>query len=254
MFISPEVGGGVIREDVQEAVQRELNYRLGKGDAPGALSRAEKELALMAINEQRMNNCLSQLHGYAAIKAGATVEQVLEVSLVNTLTGMPRWKAAAMWAVIAAEEAAKESGLEGTKKDSEIGEQRIKEINEYVGQVLPYDSGSIDMWAKLAEVAPVVWDGYIKMRSNIIKYEPPMALPKRKMELVAFVAIDVLIGNVWGAQMHARQAIRDGATVPEVVETAALVMIEAGVTTYKTGGLDAIEAAEDEAAKLQGQR
>ena len=44
----------------------------------------------------------------------------------------------------------------------------------------------------------------------------------------------------------------DGATVPEVVETVTLVMIEAGVLTYKTGGLEAIEAAEDEAAKLAG--
>ena len=250
MYISPEVGGGEIRQDVQEAVQRELNYRLGKGDAPGALSRAEKELALMAVNSQRINYCLSQLHGYAAIQAGATVEQVLEVSLVSTLFGMPLWKAAAQWAVIAAEEAAKELGVGSIKKTSDVGEQRMEEIQQYVGQVLPYGYNAIDMWTKLAEVAPAVLDGYMKMRSSIVRYDPPMATPKGKVELLSFAIADVLIGNTWGAQMHARQAVKDGVTVPEVVEMVALVMIEVGVPTYKTGGLDSIEAAEDEAAKL----
>ena len=140
-------------------------------------------------------------------------------------------------------------GITATKKDTEGQEEQIKEINEYVGQVLPFGYGAIDMWTKLGEVAPGVLEHYMKMRSCIIKYDPPMALPKNKAELASFVAIDILIGNSWGAQMHARQAIKDGATVPEVVETVALVMIEAGVLTYKTGGLEAIEAAEDEAAK-----
>ncbi len=35
-MISETAGGGVIRQDVQEAIERELNYRLGQGDATGA--------------------------------------------------------------------------------------------------------------------------------------------------------------------------------------------------------------------------
>jgi len=43
--------------------------------------------------------------------------------------------------------------------------------------------------------------------------------------------------------------VRQGATVPEIVEAVALAMIECGVQSYKTCGLDVIEAAEKVAAK-----
>src|SRR5262245_51096131 len=43
-MISEAAGAGVIRQDVQQAIEREMRYRLGEGDAPGALSRWQKEL------------------------------------------------------------------------------------------------------------------------------------------------------------------------------------------------------------------
>jgi len=38
-MISEAAGAGVIRQDVQQAIAREVRYRLGEGDAPGALAR-----------------------------------------------------------------------------------------------------------------------------------------------------------------------------------------------------------------------
>ena len=35
-MISEAAGAGVIRQDVQQAIEREVRYRLGEGDAPGA--------------------------------------------------------------------------------------------------------------------------------------------------------------------------------------------------------------------------
>ena len=38
-MITEVAGAGIIRDDVQQAIERELNYRLGDGDGPGSLSR-----------------------------------------------------------------------------------------------------------------------------------------------------------------------------------------------------------------------
>lgn len=250
-FISDEVGGGLIRQDVQEAIQRELNYRLGEGDVPGTLSRWEKELLLTAVNEANLNIFLSLLHARAAIKAGATVEQVRDATLSPILIGMLRWKMAGQWALKAAEEAAKElQGLEPIRRKVSASEDaRIGEIKQYVEQVLNRDFASIDVWENLANVAPAVLDGYIRIRESFINYKPQGALPKKFNELI-IVSWDITQANSWGAQMHAEQAIRDGATVSQVVEAVALVMVERGVSIYKIGGLEVIEAAEKEAADL----
>ena len=69
-WIPDDVGGGTIREDVQEAIRRELDYRQGEGDLSGSLKRWEKECLLAAINAAKPNLCLSVLHSEAAIKAG----------------------------------------------------------------------------------------------------------------------------------------------------------------------------------------
>ena len=87
-MISDAAGAGVIRQDVQQAIEREIHYRLREGDVSGALSRWQKELLLLVINAVKSNACLSQLHARAAIKAGATLAQVLQVILYVELTGM----------------------------------------------------------------------------------------------------------------------------------------------------------------------
>jgi len=69
-MISEAAGAGVIRQDVQQAIEREVRYRLGEGDAPGALVRWQKELLLLVIQTVKANACLSQLHARAASKPG----------------------------------------------------------------------------------------------------------------------------------------------------------------------------------------
>ena len=90
-MISEAAGAGVIRQDVQQAIETEMRYRLGEGDAPGALSRWQKELLLLVIHTVKANACLSQLHARAAIKAGATLAQVLQVIQYVELSGMVKW-------------------------------------------------------------------------------------------------------------------------------------------------------------------
>jgi len=90
-MISEAAGAGVIRQDVQQAIEREVRYRLGEGDTPGALSRWQKELLLLVIHTVKANACLSQLHARAAVKAGAALAQVLQVIQYVELTGMVKW-------------------------------------------------------------------------------------------------------------------------------------------------------------------
>ena len=104
-MISEAAGAGVIRQDVQQAIEREVRYRLGEGDAPGALSRWQKELLLLVIHTVKANACLSQLHARAAVKAGATLAQVLQVIQYVELTGMVKWVMVGHDALTAAEAA-----------------------------------------------------------------------------------------------------------------------------------------------------
>ena len=102
-MISEAAGAGVIRQDVQQAIEREMRYRLGEGDAPGALARWHKELLLLVIQTVKANACLSQLHARAAVKAGATLAQVLQVLQYVELTGMVKWVMVGHDALTAAE-------------------------------------------------------------------------------------------------------------------------------------------------------
>ncbi|MFC1917712.1 carboxymuconolactone decarboxylase family protein [Chloroflexota bacterium] len=244
-WIPDDVGGGSIRQDVQEAIRRELDYRLGEGDTPGALKRWEKECLLATINAAKPNFCLSGLHAQAAIKAGAAVEQVRDILLGVTTGGMLKWKMAAQWALVAAEEKA---GREANKELSVDEEQRILEIREYVRNAFHRELP--DMWEKLAKVAPRVLDGYMRIRESLVTTGPGSSIPKRLVEL-RVVCTDTSSPFTRGESPdHARAAIRAGATVEEVVEAVALTMIEGGIPVYKTSGLECIEAAEEEAAKL----
>ena len=127
----------------------------------------------------------------------------------------------------------------------------LPQMREYVTRVLGREFP--DMWETLAQHAPGVLEGYIKLRSNILRTNPAQgSLDKKLVELIV-VACDIVQGNSWGAEMHVRQAVRDGITPGQVVEGVALAMIEGGVPVYQTGGRDVIAAAEDEARKSAGQ-
>ena len=241
-MISELAGAGIIRQDVQQAIEKEINYRLGAGDAPGALSRWQKELLLLVIHTVKANACLSQLHARAAIKAGATLAQVLQVMQYVELTGMVKWVMVGHDALTAAEaEVPEAQRVQATQDAWSDQEQRFEEIQQYLRQD---GHGEISPpWQKLAEVAPAILDGYIRMRQNFVKPDPLGAVPKTLMEL-AIIAADIVQAHPWGAVRHTQRYIADGGTVPELVEAVALALIEDGVQNYKACGLDVIEAAE----------
>jgi hypothetical protein len=239
-MISEAAGAGVIRPDVQQAIEHELRYRLGEGDALGALARWQKELLLLVIQTVKANACLSQLHARAAVKAGATLAQVLQVIQYVELTGMVKWVMVGHDALTAAEADAPEAHRLQLAQEAWSGqEQRLQDIQQYLrrdghGELSP-------PWQKLAEVAPAILDGYIRMRENFVKPDPLGAVPKQLMEL-AIIAADIV----------QQRFAREGGTVQALVEAVALAMIEDGVQSYKTCGQEVIEAAEHIVAGQQG--
>ena len=132
-MISEAAGAGVIRQDVQQAIEREVRYRLGEGDAPGALSRWQKELLLLVIQTVKANACLSQLHARAAVKAGATLAQVLQVIQYVELTGMVKWVMVGHDALTAAEADVPDAQRFTAAREAWIGqEQRLQDIQQYL--------------------------------------------------------------------------------------------------------------------------
>src|SRR5712691_356699 len=132
-MISEAAGAGVIRQDVQQAIESEVRYRLGEGDAPGALSRWQKELLLLVIHTVKANACLSQLHARAAVKAGATLAQVLQVVQYVELTGMVKWVMVGHDALTAAEADVPETQRLTLARDAWAGhEQRLQDIQHYL--------------------------------------------------------------------------------------------------------------------------
>jgi AhpD family alkylhydroperoxidase len=245
MMLSDEIGGGAIRNDVQAAIERELRRRLSEPYPPGALTDAEKNLVLLAINGVTLKACLSDLYARAAIKAGASTGQVLDAALTVILIGMIRWKMAGMGAFLAALDTAGDGAARHSAGDPAAGRGSIPQMRDYVSKVLGRDFP--DMWETLAQYAPGVLEGYMKLRGNILRADSVVgALDKKLVELIV-VACDIVQGNSWGADMHVRQAVRDGVTPAQVVEAVALAMVEGGVPVYQTGGRDVIAAAEDEA-------
>jgi hypothetical protein len=154
-MISEAAGAGVIRQDVQQAIEREVRYRLGKGDAPGALSRWQKELLLLVIHTVKANACLSQLHARAAVKAGATLAQVLQVIQYVEWTGMVKWVMVGHDTLTAAEADVPDAQRLTPAREAWTGqEQRLQDIQQYLRR-----DGHAELspqWQKLAEVAPAI--------------------------------------------------------------------------------------------------
>jgi AhpD family alkylhydroperoxidase len=245
--LSNEIGAGDIHVDVQRAIEAELEYRLTGKDATGALSRKEKELLLVALNATKLNACLSQLHARAAVRAGATVEEVAHASSTVMLVGMIRWKMAGQGAFTAAIAEAASRDTRSRKVPEGIHAGAHDDLRAYVRKVLNREFP--DMWETLGVAAPGSLEGYMKLRQDIIRADPQSgALPKKFIEL-CIVSCDIIQANDWGAKMHVRQAVRDGLTSAEAIEGVALAMIEAGVQVYHTGGREVIAEAEDENSK-----
>jgi alkylhydroperoxidase/carboxymuconolactone decarboxylase family protein YurZ len=247
--ISNQLGAGNIRQDVQEAITQEISARLScllnhpKASALRGLTRKDKELILMAITCIQERASLAELHARAAIFSGAQLAEVVEVAVLTIMSrGMPQFKRAGLPAVQAAEAlVAQGHGKKGkpTRLATNNNADRRQEIRDYVRQSLGIKLP--DMFAKLEELAPYALDGYMRMRQGVLN--DGGAATKKVKELV-MTAMDIIIGNAWGAPIHSKQAMVDGATVQEVVETVALTLVEGGLHVYRNGGEDVIRTTE----------
>jgi alkylhydroperoxidase/carboxymuconolactone decarboxylase family protein YurZ len=239
---------------VEEAVRDEIEERLcflsdkkAGAQKPGGLTRKEKELILMSIANAHMRAAPAQLHARAAIRAGATLAEIAEVSVLAIIArGMPSFKMAALPAIQAAEA---ESGKTYQYPKKDAAESKLIDIRAYIADVLGITLP--DMWQKLEEVAPYALDGYMMMRQGVLKNGG--ALSKSIKEMV-IIAMDISYALTWGSRMHATQAVRDGATVQQIAEIIALAMLEGGHAVYHTGGAGVIHAAEQEAAAMKSAR
>ncbi|MGE4239457.1 carboxymuconolactone decarboxylase family protein [Ramlibacter sp.] len=236
----------VIHPLVEECVAEEIAARLHFLDAkaatashPDGLSRKDKELLSMSIANAHAFASAAQLHARAAIRAGATIAEVVEVGVLAIICrGMPGFKMSALPAILAAE---KECGEE--YKYPVDGQEQLLDIRAYIAEALGITLP--DMWLKLETVAPYALNGYMMIRQGLLK--DGGALPKSIKELV-IIAMDISYALTWGSRMHARQAVRDGATVRQMAEIVALAMMAGGHAVYHTGGAGVMQVAEEEAA------
>ena len=96
------------------------------------------------------------MHARAAVKAGATLAQVLRVIQYVELTGMVKWVMVGHDALTAAEADIPEAQRINAMREAWNGqEQRFQDIQKYLlqdghGEISP-------QWLKLAEVAPPFW-------------------------------------------------------------------------------------------------
>jgi alkylhydroperoxidase/carboxymuconolactone decarboxylase family protein YurZ len=246
-MLSEAAGAGVTRQGVQQAIERELRYRLGEGDAPGARARWQQELRLPAIQTVNANARLSQRQARAAVTAGATLAPVLQVIHDVGLTGMVTGGMAGHDALTAAEADAPEAQRLPPARDAWPGqEQRWQAMPQYLRR-----DGHAELsppWPKRAGVAPAVLGGGIRMREHVVKPDPLGAVPK-KLRALAMIAADVAQARPWGAVRHTPRCVKDGGAVPELIEAVAFAMAADGVHRDKTCGRAVIEAAEHLAAE-----
>lgn len=244
---SPDVIHPLVEAAVRDEIDDRLHYLdAGKADRPHpeGLTRKEKELILLSIAYAHMRAAPAQLHARAAVRLGATMAEIAEVSVLAIIArGMPAFRMAAMPALEAAEQ---ESGQAYRyNADGKAEGRELEDVRRYVAQALGIRLP--DMWEKLEAIAPYALDGYMMIRQGVLR--DGGALPKSLKELV-IIAMDISYALTWGSRMHASQAVRDGATVRQMAEIVALAMLEGGHAAYHTGGAGVMQVAEEEAAAL----
>lgn len=95
-------------------------------------------------------------------------------------------------------------------------------------------------FALLAEHAPGAFAGYGLMRSHVMRdTDQGGALDLKTKELI-FALLDTLVGQTYGAKVHAANAVRLGLTVPQLAEGLVQVMMVGGVTTWNVSGAEVL--------------
>ena len=100
-----------------------------------------------------------------------------------------------------------------------------------------------DTFALLLRHAPGAFAGYGLLREAVMRGpEQGGALPMKTKELI-FVLLDVLVGAVDGAKVHAANALRQGLTLPELAEGLVQCILVGGITTWNRAGRAVMEHA-----------
>ena len=129
------------------------------------LSRKEKELILLSIAYAHMRAAPAQLHARAAIRSGATLAEIAEVSALAIIArGMPAFSMAGVPAIEAAEA---ESGQTYRYPSGQASEVMLTDIRAYVAKVLGITFPN--MWMILEKVfAPYALNGYMVIRQGVL--------------------------------------------------------------------------------------
>lgn len=94
----------------------------------------------------------------------------------------------------------------------------------------------------LADVAPGAFDGYAQMRKSIMGPDAVGRLPLKYRHIVVS-ALDCAVGNLGGAENHAKRAIKAGATSQEVADALVCLVMVCGMPTWGQYGRKAVRAA-----------
>ena len=98
----------------------------------------------------------------------------------------------------------------------------------------------------LIEHAPQVFAGYGLMRDFVMRTpEEGGALDVKTKELI-FALLDTLAGQKEGAIAHAKLAVKNGLTMPELTEGLVQVLIVGGIPTWNSIGVEVIAACKAE--------
>jgi alkylhydroperoxidase/carboxymuconolactone decarboxylase family protein YurZ len=102
----------------------------------------------------------------------------------------------------------------------------------------------------LQKHAPDTFAGYGMMRAALMRdVDQGGALPLAIKELI-FAAMDAVVAQPEGAKVHACNAIRAGATLPQLAEVMTQAIMVGGITAWNLAGAQAMQAAEELAATL----
>lgn len=94
----------------------------------------------------------------------------------------------------------------------------------------------------LIEHAPQVFAGYGMIRDFVMRTpENGGALDLKTKELI-FTLLDTLAGHKDGAISHAKVAMKNGLTMPELVEGLVQVVMVGGIPTWNSVGVEVIAA------------
>ena len=129
----------------------------------------------------------------------------------------------------------KKSGLDLVREYSMKYYGRIPEAYEILGRHLP------DPMVK-----------WIELRKSVFQEPPVGALSLREKELICLtIEITSLKPN---CETHAKLAIRQGASVKQIAEVAAICILLGGMATHIVAGQNAIKAAEEEYEKMMKEK